>query len=125
MKQIFQLSFFAILLFTIACKPSTEPAETADDGKQYFGEKIEEIKPINMTELLTQMESQDTVETQLKANVEAVCQTKGCWMNLVDASAGDASIFVKFKRMFSIGKLSGGIVVTIREIITSLKKYLA
>ena len=52
MKQVFQLSFLAIIFLAIACKPSTAPAETADDGKQYFGEKIEEIKPINMTELL-------------------------------------------------------------------------
>ncbi|NNE26242.1 MAG: DUF4920 domain-containing protein [Saprospiraceae bacterium] len=117
MKQVFQISFFAIMLLVIACKPSTAPAETSEDGKQYFGEKIEEIKPINMTELLAQMETQDTVAAQLKANVEAVCQTKGCWMNLVDASTEDASIFVKFKDYgFFMPKDIAGQVVVVRGI---------
>ena len=70
-----------------------------------------------MTELLAQMETQDTVEAQLKANVEAVCQTKGCWMNLVDDSAGDAAIFVKFKDYgFFMPKDIAGEVVVVRGI---------
>ena len=95
MKQVFQFLFILAVFFT-ACKPSAKPVE--ENGLKYFGEKIDKVNAIGFSDLLAKIETQDTVFTQLEATVEAVCQTKGCWMNLVDGNnSSDKSIFVKFK----------------------------
>lgn len=95
MKQLLQILFILTIIIS-ACKPSAEPKE--ENGYKYFGEKIDKVEAIGFNDLLAKIESQDSVYTQLEAQVEAVCQTKGCWMNLVDAeNAEGTSIFVKFK----------------------------
>ena len=99
MKNTLSILFVGLLIF-VACKPqNNEPTSVEEEtGYQYFGEKIEEINTSDMSEVLAQLETKDSVFTQLKAEVEAVCQTKGCWMNLIDGSSeSNASIFVKFK----------------------------
>jgi len=96
------LSFIFIftLITVVACKSQTESSTDEETGYKYFGEKIEKIDAVSFSDLMVALESQDSVFTQVKADVEAVCQTKGCWMNLVDGKSeteGDASLFVKFK----------------------------
>ena len=77
----------------MACKSQkTESGPLGD----YIGEKIEEINPIKLDQLVAQLATTDTVKTQLVGQVEGVCQVKGCWMNLVQEDS-DESIFVKFK----------------------------
>ncbi|MBT8190468.1 MAG: DUF4920 domain-containing protein [Saprospiraceae bacterium] len=79
-----------------ACKKPAQPLE--ENGYKYFGEKIDKVEAISFNDLMSKIETQDSVYTQVEAQVEAVCQTKGCWMNLVDANNVEgASIFVKFK----------------------------
>ncbi len=48
-----------------------------------------------MPEMLTKMQSVDSLPVKVKGTVESVCQVKGCWVNLRDEQAGD--MFVKFK----------------------------
>ena len=97
-----KFSSFLILAFSmlfVACKETpSEPVEKDNEGREYYGEKIETIDPVSFEELLVQLDNQDTVVTQVKATVSSVCQKKGCWMNLVGEETGDdKSVFVKFK----------------------------
>ena len=63
-----------------------------------IGAPISDPNPITFSTLLSEIEKQDTIHIQLRAKVEAVCQVKGCWMNLVPVDGSDnASVFVKFK----------------------------
>ncbi len=64
------------------------------DGK-HFGETISEDGAMPLEELLTKMNSTDSLNTKVIGTVDNVCQVKGCWMNLKTAS-GD-KIFVQFK----------------------------
>ena len=91
MKSFIQFILLSSL-FVMACKPAP-----VSDGK-YFGKKIDQINAIDFNTLLSQIETQDSVYTQLEASVKGVCQVKGCWMNLVDETTSpDQTIFVKFK----------------------------
>ena len=86
-----------LLIVTIGACKGQQKAVALQLGEN-IGATIEKPNPISLTDLLGKMTQQDTVQTQLKAKVEGVCQVKGCWMNLVstDAEASE-SIFVKFK----------------------------
>lgn len=87
--------FCAILGLMIACK--SQKSQITDLGEN-IGATIDKANPITFANLIAQIETQDTVRTQLEAKVEGVCQVKGCWMNLVPTEGtADESIFVKFK----------------------------
>ena len=86
---------FCILGFGlwIACK--TTPVAVGDT----FGAGV--TKPessVAFADVVKQLDTNDSVNVVMKAKVGAVCQAKGCWMNLVDpAAASDEALFVKFK----------------------------
>jgi len=87
------VSFCLVFTFN-AVSQKSEPKKS----DKYFGEKIKTKKAISYEELVKQMEKQDTVEALVEGNVEAVCQTKGCWMEVGSRTNPDAAkIFVKFK----------------------------
>ena len=93
--------FIGISLFLIGCntrdftKQNTQ--ENSTGGYNYFGQTFNIQGTSSITELLASLERRDTVSAKLRATVEAVCQMKGCWMNLVEKGSGDQSILVKFK----------------------------
>ncbi len=102
MKKNILLSFVAavtVLLFS--CKPATTATtETASDtNTNTFGAVISnQDNPVAFTDMLTQLETQDSVNVVVKAKVAEVCQAKGCWMNLVDNQGQSTEeLFVKFK----------------------------
>lgn len=84
-------------LIGFGCK-GTQKSQTTDLGEN-IGATITKADPMSFANLMTEIEKQDTVRTQLKAKVEGVCQVKGCWMNLIpiDDATPYESIFVKFK----------------------------
>lgn len=92
------LFIFIICLGMFSCKnANNETAEVKEDGI-HFGEKIDTSGAISFENLLSQMSSADSVVTKLNGTVSAVCQTKGCWMNLTSAQDTTKSeIFVQFK----------------------------
>lgn len=93
MKLVYSLLMFALIGF-VACK---EQAQPATPGQQY-GAEITADDAVSFDQLMTMVSTQDSVRTKVKATVESVCQTKGCWMNLVGAEGqANPSIFVKFK----------------------------
>lgn len=100
MKRIVLIGAMAILA---ACgSSSTSNTQTADStqiatvsAETYYGTKItaDGAKPI--AELKTLLGDQKELTVKLEAPVDAVCQKKGCWMDL--ALAEGESMRVTFK----------------------------
>jgi len=87
------------MVFLAACGNSGKTAEgvVLHDGPEYFGEKINTKGAISLTELTSQLAGKDSVVVAIEAEVEGVCQAKGCWMNLVTTDQPGTELFVKFK----------------------------
>lgn len=83
----------------MACQSApTTPASTNTLGHQYFGEKIDDQGIQNIQEVLSSLDSQDSVKVKVKGTVAEVCQMKGCWMNVkLDGSTTGEPLFVQFK----------------------------
>ena len=93
---------FLLLTFTLnlgtSCQPNTTPTATLTDGSQQFGAPTTATDAITFDELTTQITGKDSLQTKVIGMVESVCQTKGCWVNIVsDNPANSQEMFVKFK----------------------------
>ncbi len=103
MFKLIKLSvFFATFWLIAACGSSdasyndkSAEAEVAD--YQTFGDTISDEGAVSLAQVVAKLESQDSLEVKIKATVENVCQTKGCWMNLVGDDKSGEPIFVQFK----------------------------
>jgi hypothetical protein len=109
MKYLLILSAFA--LFLVSCGQDSTSSEAEDDiqvteesenGEMdgdgiHYGEKIDEDGAIGLHELMLRMEEQDSVYTKVIAEVDDVCQKKGCWMNVYAADREESErLFVQF-----------------------------
>lgn len=89
MRKYTLLLGVALALILTACGEKTD--------QDYFGEKIDAEGAISYSELLTKLETQDSVDNvKVIGKIDGVCQAKGCWMNIVEDGT-DESMFVKFK----------------------------
>jgi len=97
MKQIFAIFFLSVLAFA-SCKDKAVPVAQEGD-MTYYGEKITADDAITYDELLAKLETADSVtNVKVMGKVDAVCQAKGCWMNIVSTQdTSKESMFVKFK----------------------------
>ncbi len=94
MKYLFNALIITALFLTASCKNSEAPAE----DQIHFGEKIDETGAQTISEVLASLGETESVQVKMVGQVESVCQTKGCWMNLQDdPNAESASFFVKFE----------------------------
>lgn len=66
------------------------------DGK-HFGETITEEGAITYEELLAKMATTDSIPAKVIGAVGAVCQAKGCWMDMVSNSEENGPMRVSFK----------------------------
>lgn len=94
-------SFLFLFVFTLlfgACgqAPQTQSKEAAQTN-QFFGEQISVDQAISYNDLLAKMENSDSLNVKVTGEVSAVCQKKGCWMNIVSDQEGKPEMFVKFK----------------------------
>lgn len=92
------LAFYLLLTgaFLFSCKNSNSTAETGDGI--HFGEKIDSSGTITYDALLQMMSDKDSIEAKVVGKVSGVCQTKGCWMNIVsDTDSTNTEMFVEFK----------------------------
>lgn len=97
----------AVALTVIACgngntpKQETTPADTTKTATdtiaqaQYFGAKITEDGAIALADLKGAMGDKKELNVKVSGEVDAVCQKKGCWMEIKNA-AGDV-VRVTFK----------------------------
>lgn len=98
--------FFGLIaiggLFFTACTSSEVKEESNSINiaeYESFGSKIstEQVFTVEeMNELYQGMQSGDSIEATFISNVEAVCQKKGCWMELT-LNENEERSFVKFK----------------------------
>lgn len=91
----FQVLFFLLPVFLICFACNTKPAASGDT----FGTGVSHPESaVAVSEVMHKLESNDSVKVVMKAKVNDVCQAKGCWMNLVDATTPtDQKFMVKFK----------------------------
>lgn len=80
-----------------ATDPGEATAEQEENANNQFGEPITAEGAISYERLLAEMEEKDSVEVKVRGSVSAVCQAKGCWMNIVSNEGGKEEMFVKFK----------------------------
>jgi len=93
------LFYALVILVFLACKNSGngEAAKTQDDGI-HFGEMIDTTGMISYDNLLMELSTKDSVQAKVYGKVSGVCQTKGCWMNIVsDTDTSKTEMFVQFK----------------------------
>jgi hypothetical protein len=94
MKKNIILSVLAVTML-FACK---QAATTTTDENSFGAGVTKQDNPASLAEVVSQLDTKDSIEVVMKAKVTEVCQKKGCWMNLVDPqSQTDEQLFVKFK----------------------------
>lgn len=89
MKKIFIASFAFMALAACSSSESADKTENADStattssSEGYkAGETVTEDGAMTSAEMMTALEGKDSLEVKLTAKVNAVCQVKGCWMQL-------------------------------------------
>jgi hypothetical protein len=89
MKKLL-LPFF-LLALVYSCSNETAPKATA----QYFGDSITPDGAIPVAQIVSKMAGTDSMPLKVEGKIQAVCQTKGCWMEL--DLGNQKSMRVKFK----------------------------
>ena len=64
---------------------------------QTYGEPVTADGAVSYEAMLDQFTDQDSLTVKISGSVEAVCQAKGCWMNISSDDPDKPSMFVKFK----------------------------
>lgn len=96
MRNFKNVLILSLAIFSVACAQKTETVMTEEGS--HFGEMITSSDAISYDDLLTQIAEKDAIEDiKVKGKVEAVCQSKGCWMNIVSEDHTKDVMFVKFK----------------------------
>lgn len=98
-----KLLFVATLVLTmVACNQTktdkiAEEAQDVTSNFKTFGETIDAANVLSQAEIASRYENLkpgDTLDVKFKAEVNDVCQSKGCWMRV---DVGDEEAMVKFK----------------------------
>ncbi|MCA0427717.1 MAG: DUF4920 domain-containing protein [Bacteroidetes bacterium] len=83
------------------------PASDTSALVEYFGEKITEDSAIAITELKSLMGDKTEIQVKLSGKIEAVCQKKGCWMELTNEGAEPLRVVFKDYGFFMPKDASG------------------
>lgn len=125
MTILFRLFCLLVLVSTFGCSSSSDNKSTAaEDQKEdaafkEFGATFVSNEVLSYEQLLSQIAAADSLEVTVKGKVEAVCQAKGCWMNIRGEQAGTEEMVVKFKDYgFFVPKDISG-----REVVMQGKAY--
>lgn len=90
MKRIFVIGAVAFLFACGNSTPKQENTTLVDStataaSEQFFGDKITAENATPIADLKTLMGDKTELPVKLQASVDAVCQKKGCWMDLKTA----------------------------------------
>jgi hypothetical protein len=131
MKKII-LPLIAIALWG-ACKEGEKSSSTSQEANtkttQFFGEKIIEDGAIVSDSLKAMMGSQTELNCKLSGKIDAVCQKKGCWMELKNSDGTTMRVTFKDYGFFMPKDASGltaivdGIAKIEETSIADLKEY--
>lgn len=126
MVQLSRLFLLVMAVALFACNNAdtseenntdTAAAEKADNGE--FGASFQAEGVLSYDELLAKMNASDSLLVTVQGKVDAVCQAKGCWMNISSEQANQEKMVVKFKDYgFFVPKDIAG-----REVIMKGKAY--
>lgn len=111
MKSILTIAL-SVLLFT-ACNEAGQTKQDAaktEDGAvkaEYFGEKITEDGAMPTDSLKAMMGDKNELECKLSGKVDAVCQKKGCWMELKNSDGSTMRVTFKNYGFFMPKDCSG------------------
>ena len=72
-----------------------DAVEAAGDGK-HFGATVTEEGAISFEDLLAKMSETDSIPAKVIVTVGTVCQTKGCWMDMVSNSEDNEPMKITF-----------------------------
>ena len=96
------ISFLFLSVLFVACQDKSSETqdkkthtEASAGAPQFFGEKITEDGALPVDSLSAMMGTDTLKNCKLSGTIDAVCQKKGCWMELKNASG--ANIRVTFK----------------------------
>ncbi|HSI91397.1 MAG TPA: DUF4920 domain-containing protein [Adhaeribacter sp.] len=105
MKKLLYTALAVTMLATTACNKTTETTETTTEtasednlpeakAGQTYGEAITADGAIEVAELKSKLNEQDSLVVKIKGEIDEVCQMKGCWVTL--KLPNDESMRVKF-----------------------------
>lgn len=95
MKTLFTVFLSALVLF--AANAQDVEDMTIKTGKpQKLGKSIKEKGAVSLAAAVAKLGDMDSLDVKVKGTVTAVCQKKGCWMNLTDEGFED-EIMVRFQ----------------------------
>jgi hypothetical protein len=119
LKKVFWMLAFAGVL--VSCSNQTDTAEESEatetestteaaaEESKHFGETITAEDAMSYAELYQKMGEADSIPAKVTATVEAVCQVKGCWMDIAAESETGEPMRVRFKDYgFFVPKDIGG-----------------
>jgi hypothetical protein len=116
MKRLFILALGAFLWTACNEEGKKENADTthqdaASAKVEYFGDKITEEGAIPTDSLKVMMGDQKELKCKLSGPIQAVCQTKGCWMELKNADGTAMRVTFKDYAFFMPKDASGRLAI--------------
>lgn len=100
MKNILTLAFVVMLM--LSCNEAQQKTENKKDGsettagsQQFFGEKITADGARPTDSLKSMMGTDSTLNCKLTGKIDAVCQKKGCWMELKNTDGSTMRVTFK------------------------------
>ncbi len=101
MKGKSMLIFLLGMFLMFSCKNDPKGVQVSlESGKNasIFGDKIDDSNVLSVDEVIAKLQNQDSLTVKVGGTVTGVCQTKGCWANIVNTgSEGGEEMFVQFK----------------------------
>lgn len=103
MKKVLIGGLVVILAACSSEKKEEKKEEVKEETKEetsavtYFGDTITEDGAMTPAEFQTAFEGKDSMKVKLKTTITAVCQKKGCWMDVDMADAEDMKVRFDYK----------------------------
>ncbi len=95
LKHVLAILVIALTFTAGYAQKKNAKTNAATTKGQVFGEKVNAKGAISYTQLLTQLQDKDSMAVKVVGTVDAVCQMKGCWMNITEVDKPE--MMVKFK----------------------------
>ncbi len=93
-----KIQILTVLVAVVGLMTACKNEATTTDSNSFGAGVTNQENPIAFADVVTQLDTQDSLNAVVKAKVSEVCQAKGCWMNLVDSQGtSEEQLFVKFK----------------------------
>ncbi len=94
MKMRLAIALLPVSLLLVGCQGQDQTIKQADTtGYKAYGAPITPAAPMTLAQLVDKADTLGEKRVCVRADIQTVCQTRGCWMTLSD---GDHSVRVRF-----------------------------